>query len=158
MPTPLFEAVKRGNHAEVQELLKKEVQVNIGRGPSTSHRQPMSPLYLAVIKKDLRSVQLLLKNSEIDVDKSFNGMTPLAQAFASYMHSDSGRDRYVMGLIARELRQHGANLVMAQSEYVQWCEKRGLPTGLGTADLASLKQSGPSPRAGEPPYAGALRL
>lgn len=155
MPTPLFKAVMRGKHEEARTLLDRGVQVNIGRGPSTSHPHPMSPLFLAVLMKDLRMVKLLLNKDTIMVDNSYDGMTPLAQAWAMWMYPSAPHDQEVMAPIIQALYQHGADIDTARRGFTEWCEKYGFEPGFDLPDLALLKRPGlPSGRT----FAGALRL
>ena len=156
MPTPLYEAVHRRDYEEVRRLLELGAQVNIGRGPSTSRPQTMSPLHCAVANKDLEMVKLLLNNSA-QVDNLYREMTPLARAYVMFTQSQSDDIGETMLPIINELRHHGANADLALRAYVRWCRKYWVEHGLARPAFASLPTPGPSSD-NVPPVVGSLRF
>lgn len=156
MPTPLYEAVLRGDHAAVRSLLERGAQVNIGRGPSARRPQTMSPLHCAVANKDLEMVKLLLNNSA-QVDNLYREMTPLARAYVIFTQSQSDDIEETMLPIIHELRNRGADADLALRAYVRWCKKFLVEHGLAREALASLPPPGPSSD-NVPPVVGSLRF
>ena len=156
MPTPLYEAVLRRDHEEVRRLLARGVQVNIGRGPSTSRPQTMSPLHCAVANKDLEMVKLLLENGA-QVDDLYREMTPLARAYVMFTQSEADDIEETMSPIIDELKHHGANADLALRGYARWCRTYWVEHGLAREALASLPTPGPSSD-NVPPVVGSLRF
>ena len=163
MPTALFFAIRDRKHKLAEELLKQGVRVDVVRGPSEEHPESLSALNMAVLKKDLEMVKLLLTRSEIDVDKPYNGLTPLGRAMVGWVRASNGSERQVMNLISKELIEHEADprLALSQSyrKYVELCKSLGLPIGTRMLLVGATGVPPPLPPGADgPTAAGALRF